>query len=114
MSTSYQAHARIAKKIINHDAYGVPLLCMWDDCQRPGLEMYRINECRHPVGWSCRDANRRALAYGDPGAHIWMAFCSERHLMFFRHSGGWRALAMIADTGRAYGNLPRGSKGLGL
>ena len=111
--TTYQAHARIAKKIINHDAYGTPNLCMWDDCEREATSIYQYHECRHPVGWDCRYANRLAAAHGSTGAHIWMAFCSERHLLYFRWSGGWRALAMIEDQGRAYGNLPRGSKGLG-
>jgi len=110
--TTYQSHARIAKKIINHDAGGVALPCMWDDCERDATTVYRFHGCRHPVGWSCQYANRLALLHGDAGAHIWFAFCSERHLMLFRHSEGWRALAMIEDQGRAYGNLPRGSKGL--
>jgi hypothetical protein len=110
--TTYQAHARIAKKIINHDAYGVPLLCMWDDCERPGRTIYRFRACRHPVGWSCDRADAIAAEHGTGGPHIWMAFCSERHAVMFRYSEGWRALAMIDQQGRAYGNLPRGSKGL--
>ena len=111
--TTYQTHARIAKKIINHDAWGTELPCMWDDCERKATTIYRFHACRHPVHWSCRYANRMALAHGDAGAHIWMAFCSLAHLMYFRHSEGWRALAMIEEQGRAYGNLPVGSKGLG-
>lgn len=110
--TTYQAHARIAKKIINHDAGGTALVCMWDDCERPGRTTYQFRACRHPVGWPCQYADRMAAAHGATGAHIWMAFCSERHAVMFRYSEGWRALAMIEDQGRAYGNLPRGSKGL--
>jgi hypothetical protein len=108
-----QTHARIAKKIINHDAYGINLLCMWDDCERSATSIYRFRACRHPVGWPCRYADELALAHGSQGAHIWMAFCSERHAYYFRYSEGWRALAMIDQQGRAYGNLPTGSKGIG-
>jgi hypothetical protein len=111
--TTYQAHARIAKKIINHDAGGRALVCMWDDCERPARQMWRFRACRHQVDWPCDRADAQALAYGDPGAHIWMAFCTERHAVYFRYSEGWRALAMIGQQGRAYGNLPVGSKGIG-
>lgn len=111
--TTYQAHARIARKIINHDAHGAALVCMWDDCERAARTIYRFRACRHPVSWSCEGADRMAAVNGATGAHIWMAFCSERHAVYFRHSEGWRALAMIEDQGRAYGNLPRGSKGIG-
>ena len=40
------------------------------------------------------------------------AFCSQAHGEYFRWGGGWRALAMLAEQGHAYGNLPIGSKGL--
>lgn len=110
--TTYQAHARIARKIINHDAYGTELLCMWDDCERKATTVYQFHGCRHPVGWPCQYANRLALLNGGSGAHIWFAFCSEAHLTYFRYSEGWRALKMIEEQGHAYGNLPIGSKGL--
>jgi hypothetical protein len=110
--TTYRSHARIAKKIINHDAWGARLLCMWDDCERAATSIYQFRGCRHPVNWSCNYADLMALSHGSQGAHIMFAFCSERHAYMFRYSEGWRALAMIDQQGRAYGNLPTGSKGL--
>lgn len=113
MSTSrQQQHAQIARKIVNHDAYGTKLICMWDDCERAALQLYRFRGCRHPVHWTCAQADRMAASHGATGAHIWFAFCSERHAVYFRYSEGWRALAMLDQQGRAYGNLPVGSKGL--
>jgi hypothetical protein len=108
-----QTHARIAKKIINHDAWGVPLSCMWDDCERKATSLYQFRGCRHPVQWPCAYADAMALNHGSQGAHIMFAFCSERHAVYFRYSEGWRAVAMIDQQGRAYGNLPTGSKGIG-
>jgi hypothetical protein len=110
--STYQTHARIARKIVNHDAHGTALLCMWDDCERAARQLYRFRGCRHPFHWTCRQADAMAAAHGSQGAHIWFAFCSERHAVFFRYSEGWRALAMIDQQGRAYGNLPTGSKGM--
>lgn len=111
-STRQQQHAQIARKIVNHDAYGTKLPCMWDDCERAALQLYQFRGCRHPFHWTCRQADAIAAAHGSAGAHIWFAFCSERHAVYFRYSEGWRALAMIDQQGRAYGNLPTGSKGL--
>ena len=111
MST-YRLHARIAKKIINFDrqAHNV---CCWDDCERDSISLYVELYHHHPVGRPCGLADRIANSAGDY-AHQRFAFCSERHQAYFRNSGGWRALAMIDQQGRAYGNLPTGSKNLPL
>jgi|SRR5215472_8148716 len=110
--TTGQVHARIAKKIINLDRES-PNLCCWDDCERPSTVLYRYRYHHHPAGRPCDQADRIAMATGDP-QHQWFAFCSERHQGYFVYSGGWRAVAMIESQGRAYGNLPTGSKSLGL
>jgi hypothetical protein len=108
--TTYQAHARIAKKIINRDT-DRHLVCGWDDCDRDALDMETYVYCDHPADWPCAYADRRYLATAGKTAHTNFAFCSTRHKRFFIASGGWRALAMIEATGRAYGNLPPGSRG---
>ena len=110
--TTGQVHARIAKKIINLDREA-PGVCCWDDCERHSTVLHRYRYHHHPAGRNCDEADRIAVATGDP-QHQWFAFCSERHQAYFVHSGGWRALALIESQGRAYGNLPTGSKGLGL
>jgi hypothetical protein len=112
MST-YQVHARIAKKIINMDLER-PNTCCWDDCSRDSTVLYRYRYHHHPASRPCATADATALAHGDPGAHQWFAFCSERHQAYFVSAGGWRALALVESTGRAYGNLPTGSKNLPL
>ena len=110
--TTYQSHARIMKKIINLDAGGIPNICMYRDCENHAYQMYAYPECRHPVGWKCRYAEYMAMVHGGGGAHIWMAFCSEGHLELFRWGGGWRALVLIEEQGRAWDMLPTGYKGL--
>ena len=112
LSSTYQTHARIAKKIINQDNGGGRIMCMWDDCEQQATTLYQYRECRHDPGRTCDQAETLARGHGDAGAHIWMAFCMERHLLYFRYSGGWRAHQLLAEGGRAYGNLPRGSKGM--
>ena len=111
--STYQIHARIAKKIINLDLERNNK-CSWDDCDRDSTVLYVYIYCHHPVDRPCRVANRIALAHGDPGAHQKFAFCSEKHQEYFVWAGGWRALAMAESQGRIYGNLPTGSKNLAL
>lgn len=113
MST-YQQHARIAKKIINLDRQA-PNVCSWDDCPRDSTVLYVHIQCNHPVRRPCRQAQYQAVTAGDPGAHQRFAFCSERHMAYFVESQGWRALRLVEQNrGRSYGNLPTGSKNLPL
>jgi hypothetical protein len=110
VSTSYSRdHARVEKRIINLDTER-PNVCCWDDCERLSTQLHRYRYCHHPVDRPCRVADRIALETGDP-QHQWFAFCSHRHMEYFVYSGGWRATWMIESQGRAYGNLPTGSKG---
>lgn len=47
------------------------LLCCWDDCEKYGLELYKLR-----------------VKYGTPGYpyNTWYVFCSERHLQYWRNS----------------------------
>lgn len=54
--------ARIARKVLSRDS-GQWLLCCWDDCEKPGVEMHKIVFER--------------ISY---------VFCSERHRQYFAYS----------------------------
>jgi hypothetical protein len=64
---------------------GERIICGWDDCQRPGLEMYKIRVNNA--------ADARSSAY--TVNHL---FCSQSHLDYWRNGH------------RSYGNLPPGSR----
>lgn len=112
-------HARIGRKIINfdRDAYGV---CAWDTCDRDANSLYQVRTHEHPPAYRYdgRLYTRAALcelvnaAGGDLGRHVWMAFCSERHKLYHVNCSGPNALHSIERTGRAYGNLPVGQRGI--
>ncbi len=108
--TTRQLHARIERKIINRDTERKNVCC-WDDCDRDSTMLHRYLMHHHDTRMACAAADRVSLAHGGNTVHQWFAFCSERHRLMFVHSGGPRALAMIESQGRAYGNLPSGSKG---
>jgi hypothetical protein len=75
-------HAILHKPIINLDHGGSRhVMCAWDDCERDGYELYRVD-----------------INYGKAGTpHIvHHVFCTERHLNYFVHSH------------LAYGKLPKG------
>jgi hypothetical protein len=112
--STYQIHARIAKKIINLDREANNKCC-WDDCDKDSLALYVHIQCNHPVGWPCRRAQYIAMTHGEPGAHQRFAFCSERHQAYFVESQGWRATRLAEQNGgRVAGMLPTGSKNLAL
>jgi len=112
--STYQIHARIAKKIINLDLERNST-CFWSDCERDSLALYVHVQCNHPVDWPCRRAQWLAVTHGDPGAHQRFAFCSEKHQAYFVESQGWRATRLAEQNrGHVYGNLPTGSKNLAL
>ncbi len=79
-------HARYV--IINegdHEQTGGKILCAWEDCDRPGYDLYKV-----------------VIDYGSPGRPYVTryVFCSERHRLYFAHSH------------RENGKLPSGSKRL--
>jgi hypothetical protein len=115
---AHQGHARIGRKIINHDTggYGV---CAWGECDTDANSLYQIRTHEHPQQWrhEGRLYTRGALcelvnaAGGDLGKHVWYAFCSERHKLYWVNATGGNALESIERTGRAWGNLPVGDRG---
>jgi hypothetical protein len=103
--TTYQAHARLQRKIINHDTGG-HIVCMWADCEREAITTYRVLQHRHPHIVNCDLA-----AHFDPASHIRFAFCSERHLNHFRFDHGPEGHAMLESRGGLFGYLPTGYRG---
>ena len=99
---SHGQHARITKKIINHDAGGRPIVCAWDDCDRDATVLYQTRHHEHAKTIGCDSPLAK---------HITYAFCTERHKRLWDNATGGNALESIARTGRAYGNLPVGSRG---
>jgi|SRR5271166_5918748 len=108
MSTTRQVHARIARKIINHDAGGAFLVCCWDECDRDSYELYKIRQHEHLRHVPCEAVDQGLY----PGKHITFTFCTERHRQFFVNATGGNALESIARTGVAHGNLPAGMRGM--
>ena len=116
--TTFQQHARLSKKIINLDRgeglgdVSPYLMCLWDECDRPATSLYQKRYCEHDARTPCQQADARALGAGaGRGAHYMTAFCSQRHLEYWWNATGGRALASLERSGRAYGNLPAGSRG---
>ena len=110
--TTYQHHARIQRKIVNMDAQGDRfIVCGWDDCERPGFELYKLLLHDHPVNRGCNRADTISLAAGTGTAHRWVPFCCERHRLYYANAQGVFALRSLEASGRAYGNLPPGSRG---
>ena len=103
---------RIAKYVINLDSGdGRKLVCCWDDCERPGVELHKLLLHDHPVDRGCQAADRISLGAGSGTAHRWAVFCTDRHRLFYANAQGVFARRSIESTGRAYGNLPVGSRG---
>lgn len=113
-----QGHARIGRKIINFDTGGYGI-CAWGECDADANSLYQSRSCEHPRAfvYDRRLYTRQALCElvnasgGDLGRHLWLAFCSERHRLYHVNSTGVNAQHSIANTGRAYGNLPVGDRG---
>jgi hypothetical protein len=102
---------RVGKKIINLDRHDPgPIPCCWDTCDRWGLDIYTHVFCEHDPREGCEHADRRLLAQAGRVAHLKFAFCSHRHLSYYRNAEGRNALDAIARTGRAHGNLPVGER----
>ena len=107
MSLTSRQHAIIAKKIINHDAGGRPIVCCWDDCTADATTLHTTRTHEHLRSVSCEAVDAGVAA----GRHVTFAFCSGRHKGYWDNATGGNALDSIARTGRAYGNLPVGSRG---
>jgi hypothetical protein len=88
------------------------LVCGWDDCDRPAYEVNRVLEHQHDMRQGCRHADFVAWQASGQTAHKEQRFCSERHRLMWVNATGRNALRSIESTGRAYGNLPAGSRGL--
>lgn len=102
---------RIERYVIT-GADGHRMVCGWDDCGRPAYEVNRVLEHLHDTRQGC--ANADAIAWSASGitAHREQRFCSERHRLYWVNATGRNATRSIESTGRAYGNLPVGSRGL--
>jgi hypothetical protein len=100
-------HAILAKRIINHDAGGVPIICCWDTCDRPATSLYVTRQHEHLRNVSCEGVDLGV----ELGRHITFAFCTYRHKAYWDNATGANAHESIARTGRAYGNLPVGVRG---
>lgn len=113
-----RGHARIGRKIINFDTGGYGI-CAWGECDSDANSLHRVRTHEHPLRYTYegRIYTRQALCElvdvsgGDLGRHIWFAFCSERHMLYHVNATGTNALRSIESTGRAFGNLPVGSRG---
>lgn len=101
--TTFQEHARLHRKIINHDQAGRKVLCAWADCDRDAFSMHEVRTHEHARIIDCNSPMAR---------HITYAFCTDRHRMYWLASSG----AMAKDTearnnGNIAGMLPPGYKG---
>jgi hypothetical protein len=115
---SRQGHARIGRKIINFDSggYGV---CAWGECDNDANSLYQVRTHEHPPAarhdghlyTRARLCELVDAAGGELGRHVWFAFCTERHKLYWVNCSGVNAQHSIARTGRAYGNLPTGDRG---
>jgi hypothetical protein len=115
MSSTYQQHARIYRKIANLNNGGDPIVCMFSDCEKHAYRNFVYVEHRHPAPLTernCEAHDMRSMAMTGAPSHIRHGFCSERHRMMFVESGGWRVHRLLADRGHAFGYLPTGSRGM--
>ena len=90
---------------------GHRMVCGWDDCGRDAYELHKLLEHKHDTRIGCGAADAMAIRGSGETAHVWQVFCSERHRLFWWNATGRQALRSIESTGRAYGNLPVGSRG---
>ncbi len=63
-------HARLMRKIINHDSgTGRHIICSWDTCENDGFELYKVRVNTAQEGYE-----KRYMHY---------VFCSERHKQYW-------------------------------
>jgi hypothetical protein len=71
--TTEWRHARVGKKIINHDSGdGRKVICAWDTCERPGLSIYEVRVHQHADAY--KNTDERYMHY---------PFCSENHKQYW-------------------------------
>jgi hypothetical protein len=87
------------------------MVCGWDDCDRDALELHRVVEHLHDTRQSCIYADAVSIRACGETVHREQRFCSERHRLMWLNATGTAALRSLESTGRAYGNLPVGSRG---
>jgi hypothetical protein len=90
---------------------GHRMVCGWDDCEKDAYELHKLLEHKHEVTVGCGYADRRSWQATGETAHVWQVFCKEGHRLMWWNATGVQALRSIESTGRAYGNLPVGSRG---
>jgi hypothetical protein len=100
MSTTWQTHARIHRKVINMDAGGTrKIVCAWDECDRDGYELFKITQHEHAQSIHCDNPLAR---------HPQFVFCSEQHKAYFLNCMGPRQKAAGEEGKSLYGHLPAG------
>lgn len=103
------------RAVINLDSGdGRQIVCSWDECDHRGVTLYQHHECVHDARIPCERADANQVAYTGftHGAHRVHVFCTERHRAYFVNAYGRNAHESMARTGRAYGNLPAGMRGM--
>ena len=84
-------HAIIQRKIINFDKFDPgAVMCAWDDCERPGYELYKVPTRR----------GVQTMTY---------VFCTERHRQYWIAAGQGPETA-ARNQGRVHGMLPPGHR----
>jgi hypothetical protein len=91
MPTSWQQHAIVQRQVINLDKHDPgPVMCAWDDCEKPGYELYKIR---------IREGQK----------HVNFVFCTERHKQYWLNASGSHAKESAErHAGRIHGMLPAG------
>lgn len=101
--TTFQQHAQLQRKVINHDRGGTKVACAWDECDRDGFENNKVTAHEHAVSIPC---------WHDLAKHISYIFCTDRHKQYFLACTGPMARDTQArNNGRIAGMLPPGYKG---
>ena len=101
------APQRVERLMINMDTQ-MPMVCGWDECDRPARTPYQVRIHEHSGAFSCSQVNE---AGGGLGRHAHYVFCSDRHRDYFVHSSGHRANDLAAHhQGRIHGFLPPGMR----
>lgn len=102
MSTTYQTHARIMRKVINHDSGGNrKIMCAWDTCDKDGYQQHSIRQHEHAHWLDCDDPLAK---------HVTFVFCTNRHKLFFLNCMGENARYGAAAGKQMWGNLPDGDR----
>lgn len=97
-----QEHARIGRKIINHDTGGGYGVCAWSDCYRDACSLYEVRAHEHARTIPCDSQLAR---------HVTYAFCRETCKQYWLAGTGPMAHDTAArNRGAISGMLPPGFK----